>query len=62
MYTLFFLFLLKNIDCGYPLKPQRRGGSSEYPQSISDFLSENCNVLVVTFSVYLNWHVFVMVE
>ena len=26
-YTLFFLFLLKNIDCGYSLEPPRRGGS-----------------------------------
>ena len=33
-YTLFFLFLLKNIDCGYSLEPPRRGGSNEYPQSI----------------------------
>ena len=48
-YTLFFLFLLKNIDCGYSLEPPRRGGSNEYPQSmfwaemwkISEFLSEN---------------------
>ena len=32
-YTLFFLFLLKNIDCGYSLEPPRRGGSNEYPQS-----------------------------
>ena len=31
-YTLFFLFLLKNIDCGYSLEPPRRGGSNEYPQ------------------------------
>ena len=30
-YTLFFLFLLKNIDCGYSLEPPRRGGSNEYP-------------------------------
>ena len=29
-YTLFFLFLLKNIDCGYSLEPPRRGGSNEY--------------------------------
>ena len=28
-YTLFFLFLLKNIDCGYSLEPPRRGGSNE---------------------------------
>ena len=33
-YTLFFLFLLKNIDCGYSLEPPRRGGSNEYPQSL----------------------------
>ena len=29
-----FLFLLKNIDCGYLLEPPRRGGSNEYPQSM----------------------------
>ena len=33
-YTLFFLYLLKNIDCGYSLEPPRRGGSNEYPQSM----------------------------
>ena len=33
-YTLFFLFLLKNIDCGYSLEPPRQGGSNEYPQSM----------------------------
>ena len=33
-YTIFFLFLLKNIDCGYSLEPPRRGGSNEYPQSM----------------------------
>ena len=40
-YTLFFLYLLKNIDCGYSLEPprrRRRGGSNEYPQSM--FLEE----------------------
>ena len=26
-----FLFLLKNIDCGYSLEPPRRGGSNEHP-------------------------------
>ena len=46
-YTLYFLFLLKNIhchtlcvlvifvqniDCGYSLEPPRWGGSNEYPQ------------------------------
>ena len=34
-----FIFLLKNIDCGYSLEPPRRGGSNEYPQST--FLSRN---------------------
>ena len=66
---IFFLFLLKNIDCGYSLEPPRRGGSNEYPQSmflsrnmkkISEFLSQNFQFLVVKFSVYLNRHVFVM--
>ena len=33
-YTLFILFLLENIDCGYSLEPPRRGGSNEYPQSM----------------------------
>ena len=35
----FFIFLLKNIDCGYSLEPPHRGGSNEYPQSM--FLSRN---------------------
>ena len=60
-YTLFFLFLLKNMDCGYVLEPPRRGGSKEYSQSmfraeiwkISEFLSENFQFLVVKFSIYM---------
>ena len=36
---IFFIFLLKKIDCGYSLEPPRRGGSNEYPQSM--FLSRN---------------------
>ena len=31
---IIFLFLLKNIDCGYSLEPPRRGGSNEFPQSM----------------------------
>ena len=33
-YTLFFLFLLKNIYCGYMLELPRRGSSNEYAQSM----------------------------
>ena len=33
-YTLIFLFLLKNIVCGYSLEPPCRGDSNELPQSI----------------------------
>ena len=32
--TLFFLLLLKSIDCGYSLERPRRGGSNEYLQSM----------------------------
>ena len=28
----FFLFLLKNVCCGYLLEAPRRGASNEYPQ------------------------------
>ena len=31
---IFFVCLLKNIDCGYSIEPPRRGGSNEYPQSM----------------------------
>ena len=65
----FFLFLLKNIDCGYSLEPPRRGGSNKYPQSmfwteiwkLSEFLSENFQFLMVKFSIYLNRRVFVTI-
>ena len=36
---IFFLFLLKTLDCGYTLEPPHRGGSNEYPQSM--FWSKN---------------------
>ena len=32
--VIFFLFMLKNIDCRYSLEPPCRGGSNEYPQAI----------------------------
>ena len=33
-YTLFFLFLFKNKDCGYVLELPLQGDSNEYPQSL----------------------------
>ena len=45
-YTLFFLFLLKHIDCGYSLEPPRRGGSNEYPQSVLSRNMKNIWVLL----------------
>ena len=33
-YTLFFLFLLKKLNCGYSFEPPRRGGSNECQQSM----------------------------
>ena len=32
--NIIFLFLLKNIDCGYSLEPPRRGGSNGGLQSM----------------------------
>ena len=48
-YTLFFLFLLENIDCEYSLEPPRRGGVTsthnvcfeQKYENISEFLSKN---------------------
>ena len=62
---IIFLFLLKT-DCAYSLEPPRRGGSSDYLQSmfwaeIWKISSENFNVFVVKFSAYVNRHVFVLV-
>ena len=36
---IFFIFLIKIIDCGYSLEPPHWGSSNEYPQSM--FLSRN---------------------
>ena len=36
---IIFLFLFRNIDCGYSLESSRRGGTNEYPQSM--FSSKN---------------------
>ena len=55
--TLFFLFLLKNIDCGYALEPPRRGGSNGYPQSM--FFSRYMKSIRIIL-VYMNRLVFLM--
>ena len=43
----FFVFLLKNIDCGYSLEPPRRGGSNEYPQSMFSSRNKKNNIYPV---------------
>ena len=65
---IFFLFLLKNIYCGYSLEPPRQGGSNEYQQSlflsrnmkkkIRIFSYENFQFLVVKLSIFLKRHAF----
>ena len=50
---IIFLFLLKNIDCGYSWDPPRWGGSNEYHnlcfeqkcEKYQNFLSENLHFL-----------------
>ena len=67
-YTLFFLFLLKSIDCGYSLEPPRRAVLTSthnicFEQKYENyhrFLCENFQFLEVKFSIYLNRRVFVM--
>ena len=39
---IIFLFLLKNINCGYSLEAPRRAGSNEYPKSM--FWAEIWNI------------------
>ena len=34
-------YFAQNKDCGYTLKSPRRGGSNEYPQSMSFFVCKN---------------------
>ena len=61
---IIFLFLLKNIDCGYPLEPPRVTHNLCFEQKYEkcqNFLSENFRFLAVNFSVYLNRRVFVMI-
>ena len=54
--TLFFLFLLKNIDCWYSLEPPRRAEIWKYQR----FYLKIFNILEVKFSIYLNRRVFVI--
>ena len=70
---IIFLFLLKNIDFGYPLEPPHRGGSNEYQQSmfwteiwkISEFFIWKLSffggkIFYIFEYIYFNRHVFVM--
>ena len=43
-YTLFFLFLLKNTDCGNSLELPQWGSSNEYPQSM--FEQKNIRIFI----------------
>ena len=64
---LFYLFLFKNIDYGYPLEPPRRVLMSTHNlcfeqkyEKYQSFLSENFQFLEVKLSIYFNRRVFVM--
>ena len=67
-YTLFFLFLLKNIDCGYSLEPPRQAVLTsthnlcfeQKYEKYQSFSSENFQFLEMKFSIYLNRRVFDM--
>ena len=62
-YTLFFSFLLKNIDCGYSRRFYRVptiNVLSRNMKNIRIFYLKIFIFMVVKFSVYLNRHVFVM--
>ena len=62
---IIFLFLLKNIDCGYSLEAVLTSTHNLYfeqkYEKYQNFLSEKFPFLVVKFSVYLYRHVFVMI-
>ena len=45
VYIIFFLFLLKNIDCRYSLEPPRRGGFNEYQHYVLSINMKNIRIL-----------------
>ena len=57
---IIFLFLLKNIDCGYSLEPPQSMFRQKILKISDFFLSENFEFLEVKFSIYMNRRVFVM--
>ena len=62
-YTLIFLFLLKDIDCGYTLEPPRLVRIyvlSRNMKNIRVFIWKFSFCFVVKFSIYMYRHVFVM--
>ena len=68
---IIFLSSAQNIHCGYPLEPPHRGSSNEYPQCMfwaeiwkyqRFFYLKKFSFLEVKFSIYLNRHVFVMLN
>ena len=58
---LFFLCLIQNIDCGYPLEPPGQGGSNAYPQCFEknikniNFCKRNFQFLLLKKNLYIAW-------
>ena len=51
--SIFFLFLLQNIDCGYSLEPPRRGGSNVHPQFMFGSKNKkNIKFFLMKFSIF----------
>ena len=67
-YKLILLFLLKNIECWYPLEPPCRGGYNKYHnlcfehkyENYQNFSFESFHILVVKCSIYLNRRVMLL--
>ena len=52
----FFLFLLKNICCGYSLKAPGRGASNEYPQHVFSWRNKKNTYLIPTLIKTYDYH------
>ena len=50
--SIFFLFVLKNICCGYSLEMSQWGTSNEYPQDNYVFMGEKNPIYLVTLIIW----------